>query len=52
MPGRIVGALNQGIASLGEKIGNNTNTTSYLYSYCINQITSQFHISIVILTRD
>lgn len=31
MPGRIVGALNQGIASLGEKIGKNTATTTFLY---------------------
>ena len=49
MPGRIVGALNQGIASLGEKIGNNTTTTSLL-SHCslniyYNQILRVIHIS-------
>ena len=47
MPGRIVGALNQGLASLGEKIGNNKHQPP-----AINLITSQHYISGLILTRD
>ena len=56
MPGRIVGALNQGIASLGEKIGNTTTTTTLLPYYSLNihynKILRVIHISVVILTRD
>ena len=57
MPGRIVGALNQGIASLGEKIGNNkhpllsTLLTSHL-SLNINQLLRVNNISAVLVLRE